>query len=87
MGLPSAGRDKDERRAPILLVAIFTGFPAHGTLFSIADGVDARGINPLFDQEFLDAIGAPVAQRKVVFLAASFVTMAFNPELETAMFF
>src|SRR5207249_8480821 len=79
-------RNEHECGSPIPLVAIFRGFPANRTFFSITDRVNAGGVNALVDEKLLYAIGAPVTQSEVVFFAAPFVTMPFNPELQTAMF-
>src|SRR5438093_2300332 len=81
-----ACRNQHECGSPIPLVAIFRGFPAKRTFFSITGRVNAGGVNALVDEELLDAVGSPVTQSEVVFFAAPFVTMPFNPELHTAMF-
>src|SRR5207244_13620967 len=84
--MTSTGQNQHECCSPFPLVAIFRSFPANRTFFSITDRVNAGGVNALVDEELLDAIGAPVTQSEVVFFAAPFVTMPFNPKLQTAMF-
>src|ERR1051326_877289 len=82
-----ADRDYYESRAPVLLIALFAGFPANGTLFSIADCLDDRRINPFSNKRFLYLVGAAIPQTQVVLSTSPLVTATFDRELHVAVLF
>src|SRR5207249_10850403 len=79
-------RTEHERSAAVFLIAVLGRFPAHRTLFAIADRVDARRIHTLLDKKFLHLVSSLIAQAKVVFLAAAVIAIPFYPEFQAAMF-
>ena len=56
-------------------------------LFAVTDHFDPRNIDSLLDQIFLYAIGAMVAQPKVIFFTSALVTVAFDRESHVPVFF
>src|SRR5262249_47272564 len=71
----------------IALVTLFRLFFASWSLFAERRGCDGRSIDALPEEEFPDAVGAPFAQRQVVFLATAFVGISLDCELQAALQF
>ena len=84
-GLLLANRHRREFIAPVLLITVFALVIANGSFLSVAGGFDIRGIDAMLDQEFLDAIGAAVAQSQVVFFTAAIVAASCDREFQAAV--
>src|SRR5262245_7548965 len=75
----------DEVATPVLLITVLGGFAALRAFFSIADRVHPAGINSERNQVVFHRIGSPITKAAIVFLAATFVAMTFNAELDAGI--
>src|SRR5258708_12852167 len=71
--------------ATILLPASFVALGAERLLFSVADRLDAAGIDSGRSQRVLDGGGALLSQSEVIFVVAPFVPSSLHGEVDFAM--
>src|SRR5258708_7161738 len=71
--------------ATILLPASFVALGAERLLFSVADRLDAAGIDSGRSQRVLDGGGALVSQSEVIFGGAAFVAVSLDGEVDVGM--
>jgi hypothetical protein len=70
---------------PVLLPALFAVLSAEWFFFAVADGSNAIDGDSLLHQRFRCGLGAVGAERDVVLLGSTVVTMAFDEHFDAGM--